>query len=208
MAINTDGQLEKALASSPPPASAQETEKLLTDGQLAKSCQAGGGAAGSEAERNGHSPPYRAGSDGQLAASPLSRSRLSLGRASSTATTSNLHEPGRSRDYLLLAIFSCFCPVWPINILALVFSIMVRARPPPTPWAPRGEEHPKRPPPVPLGRGRGAGSPSGRISPEGSFWTFGKDRLVGGGGGGGAARRFSTRYVEPGQERKTFTAEL
>ncbi|KAJ6657323.1 hypothetical protein lerEdw1_002690 [Lerista edwardsae] len=124
MAINTDGQLEKALASSPPPASAQETEKLLTAGQLSKSFSAGDEAAGGEAERNGHSPPYRAGSDGQLAASPLSRSRLSLGRASSTATTSNLHEPGRSRDYLLLAIFSCFCPVWPINILALVFSIM------------------------------------------------------------------------------------
>ncbi|XP_066492539.1 trafficking regulator of GLUT4 1 [Tiliqua scincoides] len=129
MALPADGQPEKALESSPPPAFAQETEKLLSGGRLSKSFSAGDGAAAAagQAESNGHSLPYRAGSEGQLdASSPLSRSRLSLGRASSTATTSHLQEPGRSQDYLLLAIFSCFCPVWPINILALVFSIMSR----------------------------------------------------------------------------------
>ncbi|XP_063002698.1 trafficking regulator of GLUT4 1 [Elgaria multicarinata webbii] len=131
MAINTDAHLEKALEGSPPAAHSHETEKLLTSGAGgpgAKSFSASEEALGAaEAERNGHhAGPYKAASEGQLGERSLSPSRLSLGRASSTATTSNLHEPGRSRDYLLLAIFSCFCPIWPINILALVFSIMSR----------------------------------------------------------------------------------
>ncbi|XP_061460882.1 trafficking regulator of GLUT4 1 [Rhineura floridana] len=132
MAINTEAPLAKALEGSPPPADSQETEKLLiTVGQAPKAFSAGGGddgaPAGGEAERNGHhSPPYRSGSEGKLEDTSLSPSRLSLGRVSSTATTSNLHEPGRSRDYLPLAVFSCFCPIWPLNILALVFSIMSR----------------------------------------------------------------------------------
>lgn len=29
------------------------------------------------------------------------------------------------KNYLWLAIFSCFCPAYPINIVAFVFSIMV-----------------------------------------------------------------------------------
>uniref|UniRef100_A0A8D2LEN5 Trafficking regulator of GLUT4 (SLC2A4) 1 n=1 Tax=Varanus komodoensis TaxID=61221 RepID=A0A8D2LEN5_VARKO len=123
-----------ALQGGPPAAEAQETEKLLTRGgaRLSKSFSAVDGAlAAGAAERNGpHVGPYQASSEGQLEprsrSTSLSPSRLSLGRASSTATASNLHEPGRSRDYLPLAIFSCFCPVWPINILALVFSIMSR----------------------------------------------------------------------------------
>ncbi|XP_034995845.1 trafficking regulator of GLUT4 1 [Zootoca vivipara] len=132
MAINTEAPLAKALENSPPPVDSQETEKLLTAvGVAPKSFAAGGeggdeAPAGGEAERNGHhSLPYQSGSEGKLEATSLSPSRLSLGRASSTAT-SNLHEPGRSRDYLPLAIFSCFCPIWPLNILALVFSIMSR----------------------------------------------------------------------------------
>lgn len=32
----------------------------------------------------------------------------------------------KPRDYLLLAILSCFCPLWPINIVALTFSVMVK----------------------------------------------------------------------------------
>ncbi|XP_033027676.1 trafficking regulator of GLUT4 1 [Lacerta agilis] len=133
MAINTEAPLAKALENSPPPVDSHETEKLLTAvGVAPKSFSASGedgdeAPAGGEAERNGHhSLPYQSGSEGKLEATSLSPSRLSLGRASSTATTSNLHEPGRSRDYLPLAIFSCFCPIWPLNILALVFSIMSR----------------------------------------------------------------------------------
>ncbi|XP_054857830.1 trafficking regulator of GLUT4 1 [Eublepharis macularius] len=126
MAINTDAPLEKALEGSALPAEAHETEKLLAAGKVCKSFSSGDAALAGEAERNGHSLPYMSGSEGQLEAGPRSPSRLSLGRASSTATTSNLHEPERSEDYLLLAIFSCFCPVWPVNVLALVFSIMAR----------------------------------------------------------------------------------
>uniref|UniRef100_A0A8C4X0U0 Proline-rich transmembrane protein 2 n=1 Tax=Eptatretus burgeri TaxID=7764 RepID=A0A8C4X0U0_EPTBU len=32
----------------------------------------------------------------------------------------------RPKDYLLLTIFSCICPIWPINIIGFVFSIMSR----------------------------------------------------------------------------------
>ncbi|KAJ7309114.1 hypothetical protein JRQ81_008453 [Phrynocephalus forsythii] len=121
----------------------EEKEKLLTgsgsgsgggSGQMPKSFSAGEeglAGVGGRAERNGHPNaglPYKANSEGQLGGQPaLSPSKLSLGRASSTATTTaNLHEAGRPRDYLLLAIFSCFCPIWPVNILALVFSILSR----------------------------------------------------------------------------------
>lgn len=139
MAINADAQLGKALAGSPPPpasssSSPQEMEQLLQAGPSPpKPCPDENGVAGVAAvgaaamEPNGHGLLYRAGSEGPLEATSLSPSRLSLGRASSTATTSNLPEAGRSPDYLPLAILSCFCPIWPVNILALVFSIMVRA---------------------------------------------------------------------------------
>lgn len=32
----------------------------------------------------------------------------------------------KPRDYLILAVLSCFCPLWPINIVGLAFSLMVR----------------------------------------------------------------------------------
>nr|XP_020468854.1 proline-rich transmembrane protein 2-like isoform X2 [Monopterus albus] len=32
----------------------------------------------------------------------------------------------KPRDYLVLAILSCLCPMWPINIVALTFSVMSR----------------------------------------------------------------------------------
>nr|XP_057905592.1 proline-rich transmembrane protein 2 [Doryrhamphus excisus]XP_057905593.1 proline-rich transmembrane protein 2 [Doryrhamphus excisus] len=35
-------------------------------------------------------------------------------------------EGSKPPDYLILAILSCFCPLWPINILALAFSVMSR----------------------------------------------------------------------------------
>ncbi|XP_070587636.1 trafficking regulator of GLUT4 1 [Erythrolamprus reginae] len=138
MAINADAKLEKALAGSPPPpaassSSSQETELLLRSGPSSpKPCRAAedgeaAAAVGAAAmEPNGHGLLYRAGSEGPLEATSLSPSRLSLGRASSIGTASNLPEVGRSPDYLPLAIFSCFCPIWPVNILALIFSIMSR----------------------------------------------------------------------------------
>ncbi|XP_061486626.1 trafficking regulator of GLUT4 1-like [Rhineura floridana] len=132
MPINTEASLAKAPEGSPLLADSQEMEKLLTAvGQAPKAFLASGGDDGAlgKTERNGHhSLPYGSGVEGKLEDTLLSPLRLSLGCVSSMATTSNLHEPGRLRDYLPLAILSCFCPIWPLNILALVFSIMGRIR--------------------------------------------------------------------------------
>lgn len=111
----------------------QETEKLL-----AVTTEPGGDGMkmstsftvnvdsdkGLEAEQNGHSVAVRSGSVGQLAAAaPLSPSKVSLSR-SSTGNAA-VQETPKPRDYLILVIFTCFCPVWPISIVALVYSIMV-----------------------------------------------------------------------------------
>ncbi|KAI7797789.1 putative transmembrane protein 233-like, partial [Triplophysa rosa] len=32
--------------------------------------------------------------------------------------------PPPLKNYIFLTIFTCFCPAWPINIVALVFSLM------------------------------------------------------------------------------------
>uniref|UniRef100_A0A672G667 Proline-rich transmembrane protein 2 n=1 Tax=Salarias fasciatus TaxID=181472 RepID=A0A672G667_SALFA len=44
----------------------------------------------------------------------------------SDAITEAAADGSKPRDYLLLAILSCFCPLWPINIVALTFSVMSR----------------------------------------------------------------------------------
>ncbi|XP_072209551.1 trafficking regulator of GLUT4 1 [Excalfactoria chinensis] len=109
------------------PSRLQETEKLLAaSGEGLRGSKSFTAALAGEAERNGHGLSYKSVSVGHLEAAPLSPSRLSLGRASSTATSTAAPDQGRPRDYLVLAIFSCFCPVWPINVVALVFSIMSR----------------------------------------------------------------------------------
>ncbi|KAJ8257167.1 hypothetical protein COCON_G00193190 [Conger conger] len=136
MAINTDIEFEKTALGengSTQPTEAPETEKLLS----ATTTQpvAGNGmnipesftvSVGSDkspdTDQNGHSVPLRSGSAGQLGGTPRSPSRAS--RTSSTGNAAkDLPKP---RDYLILAILSCFCPVWPVNIVALVYSIMSR----------------------------------------------------------------------------------
>ncbi|XP_036428034.1 trafficking regulator of GLUT4 1 isoform X1 [Colossoma macropomum] len=52
-------------------------------------------------------------------------SRPSLSRHSSLATNPSL-DRSKPNDYLILAITACFCPVWPINIVGFVYSIMSR----------------------------------------------------------------------------------
>ncbi|XP_029442729.1 trafficking regulator of GLUT4 1-like, partial [Rhinatrema bivittatum] len=132
MAINTDAQFEKTLSEcgTALPSDSQETEKLLTtaDGKEENDLKQSFSATLSsekslDMEQNGHSLPYKSASAEQLESAPLSPSRVSLARASSTATT-NAQEQALPRDYIFLAIFSCFCPVWPVNIVALVFSIL------------------------------------------------------------------------------------
>ncbi|XP_034046635.1 trafficking regulator of GLUT4 1 [Thalassophryne amazonica] len=51
--------------------------------------------------------------------------RPSLTRQASTITEGAI-DGSKPRDYLMLAILSCFCPLWPINIVALTFSVMSR----------------------------------------------------------------------------------
>uniref|UniRef100_A0A3Q3DQW6 Proline-rich transmembrane protein 2 n=1 Tax=Hippocampus comes TaxID=109280 RepID=A0A3Q3DQW6_HIPCM len=55
----------------------------------------------------------------------LNSPRPSLGRRPSAMTEGPAQE-SKPPDYLMLAILSCFCPLWPINILALTFSLMSR----------------------------------------------------------------------------------
>ncbi|XP_062386962.1 trafficking regulator of GLUT4 1-like [Sardina pilchardus] len=66
-------------------------------------------------------PGSRSGSIAYTAFSP----RPSISRHSSIATTSAA-DTSKPRDYLLLAVIACFCPVWPINIVGFVYSIMSR----------------------------------------------------------------------------------
>ncbi|XP_071756823.1 trafficking regulator of GLUT4 1 [Centroberyx gerrardi] len=138
MAINTDAEFEKSNlgegGGGAQPAESQETEKLL-----AVTTEPGGNGMkmstsftvniGSdknlEADQNGHSVPLRSGSAGHLATAPLSPSRVSLSRTSSTGNA-GVQETPKPRDYLILVIISCFCPVWPVSIVALVYSIMSR----------------------------------------------------------------------------------
>ncbi|XP_026181125.1 trafficking regulator of GLUT4 1 [Mastacembelus armatus] len=51
--------------------------------------------------------------------------RPSLTRQPSTITEAVV-DGSKPRDYLILAILACFCPLWPINIVGLTFSVMSR----------------------------------------------------------------------------------
>ncbi|MEQ2183364.1 hypothetical protein GOODEAATRI_031868 [Goodea atripinnis] len=141
MAINTDTDFQKSglggeSGGGAPPADFQETEKLLT-----VTTEPGGngmkmstsftvnvaGDKATEADQNGHSAGMRSGSVGQLsAAAHLSPSKTSLSRSSTGNAT--VPETPRPKDYLILVILSCFCPIWPVSIVALVYSVMIRAR--------------------------------------------------------------------------------
>ncbi|XP_028615184.1 trafficking regulator of GLUT4 1 [Grammomys surdaster] len=105
-----------------------EMEKLLTkvenkDDQALNLSKSLSGAL--DLEQNGHSLPFKVISEGHrqpsLSGSP---SRASSRRASSVITTSYAQDQEAPKDYLVLAIASCFCPVWPLNLIPLIFSIM------------------------------------------------------------------------------------
>ncbi|KAM8813380.1 trafficking regulator of GLUT4 1 [Rhynchonycteris naso] len=79
-------------------------------------------------EKNGHGLPFKVVPEGHREASlPQSPSNVSSRRASSVATTSYAQDREVPRDYLILAIASCLCPVWPLNLIPLIFSIMSRS---------------------------------------------------------------------------------
>lgn len=131
MAINTDTEFAKSNLgeSGATQPESQETEKLLTTAETtgvktsSSFTVSVGGDKALDADQNGHSLPLRSGSAGQLGPAPLSPSRVSLSRTSSTGNT--VQEQQKPKDYLILVILSCFCPVWPLSIVALVYSIMV-----------------------------------------------------------------------------------
>ncbi|XP_026138027.1 tumor suppressor candidate 5 homolog [Carassius auratus] len=128
MAINTDSEFVKSNLGESGGALPAETEKLIvtteptgvkTSSSFAVSV---GGDKGLDGDQNGHSLSLRAGSVGQLGTAPLSSSRVDLSRAPSFVNAAQ----EKPKDYLILVILSCFCPVWPLSIVALVYSIMSR----------------------------------------------------------------------------------
>lgn len=134
MAINTDTDYQKSSlgegGGGAQPADSHETEKLLAvttepGGMKSSTSFNASEDKGLDPDQNGHSIPMRSGSAGHLtAAAPLSPSRASLSRSSTGNAT--VQEAPKPKDYLILVICSCFCPVWPISIVALVYSIMSR----------------------------------------------------------------------------------
>lgn len=82
--------------------------------------------------RQQHAKPNHAHANGR--AKPSSRSgsmshagspRPSLTRQPSAAT--DVGDGSKPNDYLIWAILACLCPVWPINVVGLTFSVMVCA---------------------------------------------------------------------------------
>lgn len=113
------------------PPDLREMEKLLTmgEGEDDKAPKLSKSLSGAlDLEQNGHGLPFKVASEGrQEATLPWSASRASSRRASSIATASSAQDQEVPKDYLILAIASCFCPVWPLNLIPLIFSIMVSA---------------------------------------------------------------------------------
>uniref|UniRef100_A0A8C1EQ95 Proline-rich transmembrane protein 2 n=1 Tax=Cyprinus carpio carpio TaxID=630221 RepID=A0A8C1EQ95_CYPCA len=81
--------------------------------------------------RQQHAKPNHVHANGR--AKPSSRSgsmshagspRPSLTRQPSAAT--DVGDGSKPNDYLIWAILACLCPVWPINVVGLTFSVMSR----------------------------------------------------------------------------------
>ncbi|XP_051718405.1 trafficking regulator of GLUT4 1 [Ctenopharyngodon idella] len=128
MAINTDTEFAKSNLGESGGTQPAETEKLLvtTEPTGVKTSSSFTVSVGDDkaldGDQNGHSLPLRCESVGQLGPAPLSPSRASRSSFAGNAA----QEQQKPKDYLILVIFSCFCPVWPLSIVALVYSIMSR----------------------------------------------------------------------------------
>ncbi|XP_030010828.1 trafficking regulator of GLUT4 (SLC2A4) 1b [Sphaeramia orbicularis] len=137
MAINTDAAFGKSALGEREvsnPTDFQDTEKLLNTTTTEPSGESNikqsdsfslnirGSIRSLDADQNGHRSPLKSGSVGQLATPPKSSSRLSLGPLPSPVPPGS--EP---RTYLWLAVLSCFCPGWPLNICALWYAHVSRS---------------------------------------------------------------------------------
>ncbi|XP_039108944.1 trafficking regulator of GLUT4 1 [Hyaena hyaena] len=113
------------------PTNLPEMEKLLTkvEGKDDKPLKLSKSLSGAlDLEQNGHGLPFKVVSEGhQEATIPWPTSRAGSRRASSVATASSAQDQEVPKDYLILAITSCFCPIWPLNLIPLIFSIMSRS---------------------------------------------------------------------------------
>uniref|UniRef100_A0AAX7SE42 Trafficking regulator of GLUT4 (SLC2A4) 1b n=1 Tax=Astatotilapia calliptera TaxID=8154 RepID=A0AAX7SE42_ASTCA len=135
MAINTDAAFGKSALGEREvsiPTGFQDTEKLLSTATTEPTGQSNikpsdsfslnirGSVRSLDADQNGHRSPLKSGSVGQLAP-PRSSSRLFLGQLPSQVP------PGTDPpSYLWLAVLSCFCPGWPLNICALWYANVSR----------------------------------------------------------------------------------
>ncbi|XP_051902399.1 trafficking regulator of GLUT4 1-like [Hippocampus zosterae] len=110
----------------------RDTEKLLA---AAPPAAGGGGPCRSpdrrgsirslDSEQNGRRSPLKSGSAGQLAAAPVSSSRLSL---ASGGPQGGGAPPGPAPpSYLWLAVLSCLCPGVPLNVCALWYASVSRS---------------------------------------------------------------------------------
>lgn len=135
MAINTDAAFGKSALGEREvsnPTGFQDTEKLLSTATTEPTGQSNikpsdsfslnirGSVRSLDADQNGHRSPLKSGSVGELAP-PRSSSRLFLGPLPSQVPTGS--EPP---SYLWLAVLSCFCPGWPLNICALWYANVSR----------------------------------------------------------------------------------
>ena len=55
----------------------------------------------------------------------IMKTKPSLDRGADLLRNGEAQEVPPLRNYLCLTMFTCFCPAWPINIVALVFSMLV-----------------------------------------------------------------------------------
>uniref|UniRef100_A0A3B4TPS9 Tumor suppressor candidate 5 homolog n=1 Tax=Seriola dumerili TaxID=41447 RepID=A0A3B4TPS9_SERDU len=117
-------EADHATVTSQPASAEQEAPSSTTDAPEAKQSPEHLTVISENMETSGHANgrPRLGSRSGSLAAgSP----RPSLTRQPSAITEAAV-DGSKPRDYLILAILSCFCPLWPINIVALTFSVMSR----------------------------------------------------------------------------------
>uniref|UniRef100_A0A3Q1J1J0 Proline-rich transmembrane protein 2 n=1 Tax=Anabas testudineus TaxID=64144 RepID=A0A3Q1J1J0_ANATE len=103
------GEADHTAVTSQPASAEQQALPATTD-----EAEQPGGHANGRARLGSRSGSLAAGSP-----------RPSLTRQPSAITEAAV-DGSKPRDYLILAILSCFCPLWPINIVALTFSVMSR----------------------------------------------------------------------------------
>ncbi|XP_059809292.1 proline-rich transmembrane protein 2 [Hypanus sabinus] len=125
MAVTSESQLPEVVTPQPTPRPADKTP-----------------ASPLKPEANGHGVMEHPSTSAVLTDTPLRAARTgsvsqltppagqnsprpSLYRPASQQTVDGVELP-KPRDYIFLAALSCFCPIWPLNIVAFAYSVMSR----------------------------------------------------------------------------------